>query len=107
MALVFTAARSIGLPVGGELDLFAHALKALRAAHGYAPKVLGITGTNGKTTVTSLTGQLLEHAGLSVAVRAIGPSLLDTLSERIDAQTLPEAWVLELSSFQLDDCLWF
>lgn len=105
VAPVFHAARSIGLPTGGELDLFAFALKGLREAHGYAPKVLGITGTNGKTTVTSLTGQLLEHAGMTVGVAGnIGPSLLDTLSERIDAETLPQAWVLELSSFQLDDC---
>ena len=105
VAPVFNAARSIGLPTGGELDLFAFALKGLREAHGYAPKVLGITGTNGKTTVTSLTGQLLENAGLSVGVAGnIGPTLLDTLSQRIDAETLPQAWVLELSSFQLDDC---
>lgn len=105
VAPVFNAARSIGLPTGGELDLFAFALKGLREAHGYAPKVLGITGTNGKTTVTSLTGQLLEHAGMSVGVAGnIGPTLMDTLTARLDAQTLPEAWVLELSSFQLDDC---
>ena len=105
VAPVFNAARSIGLPTGGELDLFAFALKGLREAHGYAPKVLGITGTNGKTTVTSLTGQLLEHAGMTVGVAGnIGPTLMDTLTARLDAQTLPEAWVLELSSFQLDDC---
>lgn len=105
VAPVFNAARSIGLPTGGELDLFAFALKGLREAHGYAPKVLGITGTNGKTTVTSLTGQLLEHAGMIVGVAGnIGPTLMDTLTARLDAQTLPEAWVLELSSFQLDDC---
>ena len=103
VAAVFDAARAIGLPVGGELDLFAMALKGLAQAHGYVPKVLAITGTNGKTTVTSLTGQLLEHGGLTVGVAGnIGPSLLDTLSERIDAETLPQAWVLELSSFQLD-----
>ncbi|KGH26452.1 UDP-N-acetylmuramoyl-L-alanyl-D-glutamate synthetase [Comamonas testosteroni] len=108
VAPVFNAARSIGLPTGGELDLFAFALKGLREAHGYAPKVLGITGTNGKTTVTSLTGQLLEHGGMSVGVAGnIGPTLLDTLSGRIDAETLPQAWVLELSSFQLDDCRGF
>ncbi len=105
VAPVFNAARSIGLPTGGELDLFAFALKGLREAHGYAPKVLGITGTNGKTTVTSLTGQLLEHAGMTVGVAGnIGPTLMDTLTARLDAQTLPQAWVLELSSFQLDDC---
>ncbi|MFP5477708.1 MAG: Mur ligase family protein, partial [Gammaproteobacteria bacterium] len=70
---------------------------------GYRPAVLAITGTNGKTTVTSLTGQLVERAGKTVAVAGnIGPSLLDTLSERMDADALPQVWVLELSSFQLD-----
>lgn len=103
VAPVFDAARAIGLPVGGELDLFSMALQGLSQAHGYAPKVLAITGTNGKTTVTSLTGKLLEHAGMTVGVAGnIGPTLLDTLSQRIDAQDLPQAWVLELSSFQLD-----
>ncbi|VUZ24326.1 UDP-N-acetylmuramoylalanine--D-glutamate ligase [uncultured Comamonas sp.] len=102
-APVLDAARAIGLPVGGELDLFVRALAALARQHGYAPKVLAITGTNGKTTVTSLTGQLLAHAGWSVAVAGnIGPSLLDTLTQHIAAQDLPRAWVLELSSFQLD-----
>ena len=103
IAPVVDAARAIGLPVGGELDLFAKALAALAQQHGYAPKVLAITGTNGKTTVTALTGQLLEHAGWSVAVAGnIGPSLLDTLAHHLDAENLPQAWVLELSSFQLD-----
>ena len=70
---------------------------------GYHPAVLAITGTNGKTTVTSLTGQLVERAGKTVAVAGnIGPSLLDTLSAHMDADSLPEVWVLELSSFQLD-----
>jgi UDP-N-acetylmuramoylalanine--D-glutamate ligase len=83
--------------------LYVQALDALRTARGYAPAVLAITGTNGKTTVTSLTGQLIEHAGKSVAVAGnIGPTLLDTLSAHLDSNTLPEVWVLELSSFQLD-----
>ena len=103
IAAVVDAARAIGLPVGGELDLFAAALKGMAQGHDYQPKVLAITGTNGKTTVTSLTSKLLEHAGVSVGVAGnIGPTLLDTLSARIDAQDLPQAWVLELSSFQLD-----
>ena len=103
IAPVVDAARAIGLPVGGELDLFAKALAALAQQHGYAPKVLAITGTNGKTTVTALTGHLLEHAGWSVAVAGnIGPSLLDTLAHHLDAENLPQAWVLELSSFQLE-----
>ncbi|MES2531421.1 MAG: UDP-N-acetylmuramoyl-L-alanine--D-glutamate ligase, partial [Pseudomonadota bacterium] len=73
------------------------------APKGYTPAVLAITGTNGKTTVTSLTGQLVARAGKTVAVAGnIGPTLLDTLSAHMDADTLPEVWVLELSSFQLD-----
>jgi UDP-N-acetylmuramoylalanine--D-glutamate ligase len=73
------------------------------APKGYTPAVLAITGTNGKTTVTALTGQLVERAGKSVAVAGnIGPTLLDTLAAHIDARTLPDVWVLELSSFQLD-----
>ena len=103
LAPVLSAAQAQGLRQGGELDLFALALQSLARGHGYQPAVLAITGTNGKTTVTSLTGQLLAHAGKSVAVAGnIGPTLLDTLAGHIDAGTLPQAWVLELSSFQLD-----
>ena len=103
VAPVFDAARAVGIYVGGELSLFAMALQSLKASAAYAPAVLAITGTNGKTTVTSLTGQLIAHAGKTVAVAGnIGPTLLDTLSTRLDANTLPDVWVLELSSFQLD-----
>ena len=73
------------------------------APKGYQPAVLAITGTNGKTTVTALTGLLVERAGKTVAVAGnIGPTLLDTLAAHLDADTLPDVWVLELSSFQLD-----
>jgi UDP-N-acetylmuramoylalanine--D-glutamate ligase len=73
------------------------------APKGYEPAVLAITGTNGKTTVTTLTGLLVERAGKTVAVAGnIGPTLLDTLAAHLDAETLPDVWVLELSSFQLD-----
>ena len=103
IAPVLVAASACGISAGGELSLYSGALAALRASHGYAPAVLAITGTNGKTTVTSLTGQLVERAGKTVAVAGnIGPTLLDTLAGHIDADTLPQAWVLELSSFQLD-----
>lgn len=103
VAPVWQAAQSIGLWAGGELDLFARAMQELQAQRGYAPKVLAITGTNGKTTTTALAGRLLGHAGKTVAVAGnIGPSLLDTLAAHLDAETLPEVWVLELSSFQLD-----
>ncbi len=71
---------------------------------GYRPKVLAITGTNGKTTVTSLTGLLVARTGKTVAVAGnIGPTLLDTLGQALDQQALPDVWVLELSSFQLDE----
>ena len=108
IAPVFEAARAVGISVGGELGLFSMALQSLRAAKAYAPAVLAITGTNGKTTVTSLTGQLVAHADRTVAVAGnIGPTLLDTLSGHLDADTLPQVWVLELSSFQLDDDVGF
>lgn len=103
IAPVLGAAQAAGLPVWGELDLFSMALGQLKVEQTYDPKVLAITGTNGKTTVTSLTGQLVERAGKTVAVAGnIGPTLLDTLRSHIDAQSLPQVWVLELSSFQLD-----
>ena len=103
VAPVLGAARAIGHWISGELGLFLQGLQALKDNQAYAPKVLAITGTNGKTTVTSLTGQLVERAGKTVAVAGnIGPTLLDTLTARADAHTLPEVWVLELSSFQLD-----
>jgi UDP-N-acetylmuramoylalanine--D-glutamate ligase len=103
LELVWNAGRAMGLPVWGELDLFWMAIADLQAAQGYAPKILAITGTNGKTTVTSLTGQLVERGGKTVAVAGnIGPTLLDTLSQRIAEEALPQVWVLELSSFQLD-----
>ena len=106
---VVVAAQAQGIRCGNELSLFAQALTDLKEDLAYAPKVVGITGTNGKTTVTSLTGQLIERAAKSVAVAGnIGPTLLDTLTEKLDEHArdpsvaLPEFWVLELSSFQLD-----
>jgi len=89
--------------VEGEAEEPAPVMAPVQPSRGYHPAVLAITGTNGKTTVTSLTGQLVARAGKTVAVAGnIGPSLLDTLSAHMDADTLPEVWVLELSSFQLD-----
>ena len=113
VAGVIRAAEAQGIACGNELSLFAQALADLKEERGYAPQVIAITGTNGKTTVTSLTGQLVQRAGKSVAVAGnIGPTLLDTLMEMLDEKResadvdavpgLPEVWVLELSSFQLD-----
>ncbi|PIT79757.1 UDP-N-acetylmuramoyl-L-alanine--D-glutamate ligase [Limnohabitans sp. JirII-31] len=92
VAPVWQAAQTAGLWVGTELTLFAQALHDLQSTQAYHPKVLAITGTNGKTTVTSLTGQLLERAGLRVAVAGnIGPTLLDTLTQALDQAAADEA----------------
>ncbi|MET0963112.1 MAG: UDP-N-acetylmuramoyl-L-alanine--D-glutamate ligase [Noviherbaspirillum sp.] len=102
LALLEAPAAARGIPLYGEIELFAQALAALQEERGYAPRVLAITGTNGKTTVTSLTGLLCERAGLSVQVAGnISPAALDMLRQRLDAGELPQVWVLELSSFQL------
>ena len=102
LAEIIPAAAAKNIPVWGEIEIFAQALKWLKQERSYAPKVIAITGTNGKTTVTSLTGQLCERAGLSVKVAGnISPAALDVLREVMDSETLPQAWVLELSSFQL------
>ena len=103
IATVSAAASANGIWASGELGLFSQALADLKSTQGYSPQVLAITGTNGKTTVTALTGQLVSRAGKTVAVAGnIGPTLLDTLSAHLDADTLPEVWVIELSSFQLE-----
>ena len=95
---VVREALAAGVPVCGDIELFAWGL----AAHGRG-KVLAITGTNGKTTVTSLCGHLLCGAGLDAEVAGnIAPPALDALAARLDAGKLPAAWVLELSSYQLE-----
>jgi UDP-N-acetylmuramoylalanine--D-glutamate ligase len=87
------------IPVWSEIEFFAQAIQALKDEQNYAVKVIAITGTNGKTTTTALTGLLCERAGKSVAVAGnISPAALDKL---LDIEELPEVWVLELSSFQL------
>ncbi|MBL0918333.1 MAG: UDP-N-acetylmuramoyl-L-alanine--D-glutamate ligase [Hydrogenophaga sp.] len=90
---VFAHAQAAGVPVLTELDLFAQALQALaqRERFPYRPKVLAITGTNGKTTVTALTGLLLQRAGWPVAVAGnIGPAMLDMLSAALDAEAVAQ-----------------
>lgn len=110
IAPLLAAAKEQGVPVQGELDLFVQALAQLRAERAYAPQLIAITGTNGKTTTTALTALMIERCGKRVAMAGnIGPTLLDTLSEALSAVDvegqplpLPEVWVMELSSFQLD-----
>ncbi|MBL8383684.1 MAG: UDP-N-acetylmuramoyl-L-alanine--D-glutamate ligase [Burkholderiales bacterium] len=97
------AARAQGLRFFGDMELFAAALADERAASGYRPKIVAITGTNGKTTVTSLTAFLAERAGRrALAAGNIGPAVLDAWRAARAAGALPEVWVLELSSFQLE-----
>ena len=92
------------VPVQGELDLFVRALADLKEDRGYAPKVLAITGTNGKTTTTAMAALLIARCGKRVAVAGnIGPTMLQTLADAIAADELPDVWILELSSFQLDN----
>jgi UDP-N-acetylmuramoylalanine--D-glutamate ligase len=151
-----------GVLLQTELELFARALDDLKAERGYAPKVVAITGTNGKTTTTAMAALLIERAGRRVGVAGnIGPTMLQTLADALDREPvaaraepgsnpgdqeppespespesresleetfddegvpvtitppppaapsfehLPDVWVLELSSFQLDDAKGF
>ncbi|MBU3588936.1 UDP-N-acetylmuramoyl-L-alanine--D-glutamate ligase [Polynucleobacter sp. 80A-SIGWE] len=104
-------AQESSIDIWGELEFFARAIAALDrmaqvAESEYKPALLAITGTNGKTTTTALTGQLCERAGKRVAVAGnISPAALDKLMSCLDesdqVSDMPEIWVLELSSFQL------
>ncbi len=100
---LLAAAKAAGIRVCGEIELFAQKLAALKTASNYEPRVVAITGTNGKTTVTRLVGAMVESAGRSVAVAGnVSPAALDALADALDRQALPDIWVLELSSFQLE-----
>ncbi|WP_291008796.1 UDP-N-acetylmuramoyl-L-alanine--D-glutamate ligase [Hydrogenophaga sp.] len=90
----------------GELDLFAQALRDLaqRERLPYLPQVLAITGTNGKTTVTALTGLLLQRAGVHTAVAGnIGPALLDVLAQVLDAEIEAEQAAARTEAEQAPD----
>ncbi|MFV8782232.1 UDP-N-acetylmuramoyl-L-alanine--D-glutamate ligase [Microbulbifer sp. SA54] len=83
-----------GVPAVGDIELFARELRKLESK----PRLVAITGSNGKSTVTTLVGLMAEAAGVAVKVGGnIGVPVLDLL-----AQPLPELFVLELSSFQLE-----
>jgi UDP-N-acetylmuramoylalanine--D-glutamate ligase len=86
---VFAAARARGIEIAGDIELFARAADA---------PTVGITGTNGKSTVTTLLGLMAEKAGIRVRVGGnLGTPALDLLGG-----PAPELYVLELSSFQLE-----
>lgn len=87
-------ASEAGIPIVGDIELFARELARLEEK----PKLVAITGSNGKSTVTTLLGLMAEEAGVSVGVGGnIGVPVLDLLE-----QALPKLFVLELSSFQLE-----
>ena len=93
------AAMARGVPVVSEIELFAWGVRQFTPQ----ARVIAITGSNGKTTTTALTAQLLNGAGVAaVACGNISPSALDALMAAIDDHALPQVWVLELSSFQLE-----
>lgn len=102
-AALLREAEARGIEIVGEIELFARALAELAETREYRPRLLAVTGTNGKTTVTALTRQLVEASGLSaVAAGNISPAALAALMTALDADALPQVWVLELSSFQLE-----
>lgn len=89
-----------GVSVIGDIELFALALNKLDSSR---PKILAITGSNGKTTVAEMVGAMLREAEWDVEVAGnIGPAVLDKLMQRADSGKFPQSWVLELSSFQLE-----
>jgi UDP-N-acetylmuramoylalanine--D-glutamate ligase len=89
-------AKAAGVPVIGDIELFARALEASPAS--LRPKVIAITGTNGKSTTTALIGWVLKEAGIKVAVGGnIGIGVL-----ALPAPAEVEAYVIETSSYQLD-----
>jgi UDP-N-acetylmuramoylalanine--D-glutamate ligase len=93
---VVTLAETVGVPVIGDIELFARAVKSRGAAQ--RPKVIGVTGTNGKSTTTALIAHILKEAGKDVRMGGnIGEAVLDLAPLHGGA-----FYVLELSSFQLD-----
>ncbi|NLA50532.1 MAG: UDP-N-acetylmuramoyl-L-alanine--D-glutamate ligase [Alcaligenaceae bacterium] len=91
-----------GIEVIGEVELFARALADLKESQGYDCDVIAVTGTNGKTTVTMMARDMLLAAGVpAIACGNISPAVLTALRQALDANELPEVWVVELSSFQM------
>ena len=99
------AAARRGVPIVGDIELFARALATLNTQHSTlgTPKVLAITGSNGKSTVTAMAGDMCRAAGLATVVAGnIGLPVLDALAAAENDDMMPQAFVLELSSFQLE-----
>jgi UDP-N-acetylmuramoylalanine--D-glutamate ligase len=104
-----------GIDVVGDIELFARALSAPGATSTPAAPVIGITGTNGKSTVTTLLARMGEASGLRIRAGGnLGPPALDLLAQPAGAaaapgdaargglEGAPDYYILELSSFQLE-----
>ncbi|MBS1141924.1 MAG: UDP-N-acetylmuramoylalanine--D-glutamate ligase [Proteobacteria bacterium] len=93
------AIAALEVPLISEIELFAAGVREQVPGS----KIIAITGSNGKTTTTALTAHLLNGAGVpAIACGNISPSALDALMDAQDAGNLPQVWVVELSSFQLE-----
>ena len=98
------AALRRGTPVVGDVELFAQALRERNST----ARVIAITGSNGKSTVTAMCGGMCVAAGLDTVVAGnIGLPVLDVMTQIDDGhdhgrRRMPDAFVLELSSFQLE-----
>jgi UDP-N-acetylmuramoylalanine--D-glutamate ligase len=93
---VIATAVARGAELVGDVELFARALPR-------GQKLVAVTGSNGKTTVTALTGHLLGAVGLrAVVVGNIGEPVLDQLAAHERGEPWPDVFVVELSSFQLE-----
>ncbi len=91
-----------GKKIVGDIELFAWQQNQLNEQTGQRPKVIGITGSNGKSTVTAMVGAMCSAAGLKTVVAGnIGLPVLDA-SARAEIDGQPDVYVLELSSFQLE-----
>ncbi|MFO8083059.1 MAG: UDP-N-acetylmuramoyl-L-alanine--D-glutamate ligase [Desulfobacterales bacterium] len=86
----FVQARERGIPVIGEIEL---------ACRFISEPIIGVTGTNGKTTTTTLLGQMLKNSGMKIFV---GGNIGNPLIDYVDAKRKAQWLVVELSSFQLD-----
>jgi UDP-N-acetylmuramoylalanine--D-glutamate ligase len=93
-----------GVEAVGDVELFARAIRAINDRREHPMRVIAITGSNGKSTVTAMCGDMCRMAGLTTCVAGnIGLPVLDALYEvEQGLAPPPQAWVLELSSFQLE-----
>ena len=93
-----------GVEVIGDVELFARAVHALNAEREHPMKLIAITGSNGKSTVTAMCGDMCRMAKMQTCVVGnIGLPVLEALLEVERGNvSAPDVWVLELSSFQLE-----